>query len=46
MRRRPVQEGALIRVSPKSVSVGAEFRDASCDGTLDLIVDKYRQAIE
>ncbi len=35
----------LIRVSPKSVSEGAEFREASWDEALDLIVGKYRDAI-
>ena len=36
----------LIRVSPKSVSEGAEFREASWDEALDLIAGKYRDAIE
>jgi len=36
----------LIRVSPKSVSEGAEFREASWDEALDLIATKFREAID
>jgi nitrate reductase NapA len=32
----------LIRVSPKSVTKGAEFREASWDEVLDLMAEKFR----
>lgn len=35
----------LIRVSPKSVASGAEFREASWDEVLNLIAGKFREAL-
>ncbi len=35
----------LIRVSPKSVASGAEFREASWDEVLDLIAEKFQKAL-
>jgi nitrate reductase NapA len=36
----------LIRVSPKSVTEGAEFREASWEETLDLIAERFQAAID
>ncbi|MFC1865897.1 molybdopterin-dependent oxidoreductase [Chloroflexota bacterium] len=36
----------LIRVSPKSVTIDAKFREASWDEALDLISNKFQSAIQ